>query len=298
MHSYAQTPTALLLDDRIRVFFATRSARDINGNYVSNTTFVDLCKYDPSKILYIHDKPILSLGPKGSFSQHGISPSHVLKVEAEIWLYYGGWSRQIGVPYQIAIGLAKSRDGGTNFSKVGEGPVLDRSAFEPFGPNSVWVGRVNGKWRMIYSAVLSWSVDNGHQDARYIMFTAHSQDGVQWVRDGIPVFNPKDLFDCQCLPTVYEGAEGFHLWFSHRRGKKFRSISNGGYQVSHLVSADFSCWTIGNEDLCLHHSERGFDSQMVCYPSVVGCNDKIYLFYCGNHFGEAGFGYAELEGTL
>jgi hypothetical protein len=34
---------------------------------------------------------------------------------------------------------------------------------------------------------------------------------------------------------------------------------------------------------------------MIEYPHIARINDKYIMFYCGNHFGKEGFGYAELE---
>jgi hypothetical protein len=33
---------------------------------------------------------------------------------------------------------------------------------------------------------------------------------------------------------------------------------------------------------------------MIAYPSVIRCEDRSYMFYNGNGFGEAGFGVAVL----
>ena len=42
-------------------------------------------------------------------------------------------------------------------------------------------------------------------------------------------------------------------------------------------------------------STSGWDSEMVAYPHVANVDGKILMFYCGNHFGKNGFGYAELK---
>jgi hypothetical protein len=293
MSCYAQVPKAIVLENKIRIYFATRSPRDKDGHFFSSTTFLDVAKNDPSEILYIHNRPILDAGPAGTFSQHGISPSHVLSVDSEVWLYYGGWSRQIGVPYQIAIGLAISKDGGVTFEKVGEGPILDRSPHEPYGPNSVCVTHESGCWRMFYSSVIEWRKVNGHIDARYILFAADSKDGVEWRRCNRPVHKPSELWDCQCVPTLLSHNGMYYLWYSHRDGKNFR-VACGGYSIACLESSDCSKWAISDASLFFHHSNAGFDSMMVCYPSIIQYDGRILMFYCGNNFGELGFGYTEL----
>ena len=42
----------------------------------------------------------------------------------------------------------------------------------------------------------------------------------------------------------------------------------------------------------LEPSADGWDSTMTAYPAVVSAAGRMYLFYNGNDFGRAGFGYA------
>ena len=37
-----------------------------------------------------------------------------------------------------------------------------------------------------------------------------------------------------------------------------------------------------------------WDDKMVAYPHVFSVKNKKYMLYCGNDFGKAGFGVAEL----
>ena len=74
MNSHAQIPTVLVLDDRLRVFFSTRSI-----STESKTTFLDLDLKNPSKVLYVHDRPILENGKLGTFDEHGVMPAGVIR---------------------------------------------------------------------------------------------------------------------------------------------------------------------------------------------------------------------------
>ncbi|MDH5479765.1 MAG: hypothetical protein OEX11_03285 [Nitrosomonas sp.] len=58
-----QGPVAIVLDNRIRVYF---SARNINGK--SYPAYVDLDKTNPQEVLKIYDQPIMSYGPLGTFN--------------------------------------------------------------------------------------------------------------------------------------------------------------------------------------------------------------------------------------
>ena len=71
MHHYAAQVSAIELDDSIRIYFTTRSKLNNEGNYETKITFIDCDKEDPSKIIYTHNKPLLSIGNPGTFDEHG-----------------------------------------------------------------------------------------------------------------------------------------------------------------------------------------------------------------------------------
>src|ERR1019366_8908621 len=75
MHSHAQIPTALVLDDRIRIYVTVRPEQR-----TSLTTFVDVDIQDPQKVLYVHKEPILPLGDPGTLDEFGMMPSAALRV--------------------------------------------------------------------------------------------------------------------------------------------------------------------------------------------------------------------------
>ena len=93
MQSHNQNPCALVLEDRIRVYFTCRPRPDQRGFFASVTSFVEIDRDDPQKVLRIHDQPILEAGGLGSFDQFGVMPGAVLPVGDEVWMYYVGWMR-------------------------------------------------------------------------------------------------------------------------------------------------------------------------------------------------------------
>ena len=54
-------------------------------------------------------------------------------------------------------------------------------------------------------------------------------------------------------------------------------------------------WVRKDNDIGIDVSKKGWDSQMISYPSIVKYKDKVYMFYNGNDYGKDGFGYAILE---
>src|SRR5436190_10688648 len=127
---FAQSPQALILEDRIRIYFSSRE-RDATGKYLSHVCFVDMDK-DLRKTIGVSDRTVIPLGKLGCFDEHGIFPINVLKDEDRVLGYTTGWNRKVSVSNDASIGLAISRDNGLTFDKVGEGPVLSASLHEPF----------------------------------------------------------------------------------------------------------------------------------------------------------------------
>jgi len=56
MRSHAQGPSALLLDDRVRIYFSCRPTPDSDGQYVSYSAFVDVDRRDPTQILRVAER--------------------------------------------------------------------------------------------------------------------------------------------------------------------------------------------------------------------------------------------------
>ena len=96
----------------LRIYFGTR---DRGGR--SQTSYIEVDAKQPEKVLYIHDQPILSLGKPGSFDDSGIMPSWLVNWQNKKYLYYIGWNVTVSVPYHLAIGLARSDDGGQSFRR-------------------------------------------------------------------------------------------------------------------------------------------------------------------------------------
>ena len=179
MNSHAQTPTALLLADRIRIYIAVRPEQKL-----TLITYVDIDAKDPSRVLYVHKEPILPLGKVGTFDEFGVMPNMVMPVGNEVWLYTAGWQRQQNVPV-TAIGLAISNDNGATFKKAFEGPIMPPSHHEPYSTMGPYVILHDGNWHMWYSTGMEWQKQGDVYERTYGIFYAQSKDGIRWQRDGI-----------------------------------------------------------------------------------------------------------------
>jgi len=127
---FAQSPQALVFDDFVRIYFATREVDKRNGKYLSQIAFVDMRK-NLRDIICVSPRPVITLGKLGCFDEHGIFPMNVLRNGDAVYGYTCGWNRRVSVSVDTAIGLAISRDDGLTFQRINDGPVLRHRCMSP-----------------------------------------------------------------------------------------------------------------------------------------------------------------------
>lgn len=292
---YAQSPQALVLGDRVRVYFSTRE-RDGSGKFLSHVTFVDFDKR-MQHIVGGADKPVIALGELGCFDEHGIFPINVLKDGDRVLAFTTGWNRRVSVPADAAIGLAVSHDGGLTFEKYGAGPVMAAALHEPFLVGDGFVAKYDGLYHMWYIFGVRWTQpsENEQPDRVYKIAHATSTNGVEWHRDSRLIIPDRlDADECQALPTVIKLDDRYHMYFCYRAAHGFREHSDKAYRIGYAYSDDLAHWVRDDAQAGIDVSADGWDSQMQCYPHVFECDGKVYMLYNGNEFGRHGFGLAEL----
>jgi hypothetical protein len=293
---YAQSPQALVLEDRVRVYFSTRT-RDATGKYLSHISFVD---FDKSfrQIKRVAVETVIPLGGLGCFDEHGIFPINVVRDGGVVLAYTTGWNRKVSVSADAAIGLAVSHSDGMTFEKVGAGPVLASSLFEPFLVGDAFVAIFSGVYHMWYIYGLRWieNCQEGDPQRVYKITHATSPDGIMWKRESRPIIADRlNADECQALPTVIEYKGIYHMYFCYREASGFRNDRTRGYRLGYAQSTDLKTWTRCDHEAGLDLSETGWDSEMMCYPHVFHCDDEVYMLYNGNQFGRYGFGLARLS---
>jgi hypothetical protein len=291
MKHFAQVPTPILLEDRIRIFFTCRPDPESDGSFVSATTYLDLDVADPTKILYLHDRPVMPLGDMGTFDQFGVMPCCTRRQGEELWLYYVGWARTRGVPWQSSVGLAISRDDGVTFERYARGPIITRTPEEPFVHGSPYVVETSDGMHLWYLSGTSWMEGGGRIESIYRLMHAVSKDGIHWERNGQECIPALTDDECQARPVVLLHQGKAHMWFSYRHGLDFRNPERG-YGIGYASSTDLITWQRDDSLAGIGKSESGWDSEMVSYPSLLRVGDRLLMFYCGNQMGRAGFGVA------
>ncbi len=298
-NSFAQAPNAILLDDRIRVYFCCRPKPDKHNMYVSYGSYVDLDRQCPARIIDLATQPIMPLGGLGMFDEFGTYPISVIKSQEEIFAYYGGWSRCSSVPFNVAIGCAKSIDGGITFNRLGPGPVLSHTIDEPFVVTSPKIRRFKDLWWLTYTAGKKWFIHDGRPEIIYKLRAAFSRDGQNWTRLGYDLISDKIGPDeAQACGDILYSDGVYHMFFCYRSSTDFRSNKNNTYRIGYASSLDLYHWNRDDNKAGINVSEEGWDSKMVAYPNVFSIDDRIYMLYLGNDVGKDGFGLARLVGSL
>lgn len=278
------TPHALLInDDTIRIY---GGVRDEKG--VSRIKYIDVSADNPSNIIKISEKPCLEIGNDGTFDDNGIILGDILFVNNEIWMYYVGFQHVQKAKFYAFSGLAISKDGGENFIRYSEVPIMDRTNKGKFGRCIHTVLYEDGIFKIYYAVIHDWKIINNIPYPSYNIWYTESKDGK----------NIKNSDDCLCIdtmgneyrigrPKVYRTDDGYEMLYT-------RDLISKEYLAGYAKSKDGKVWQRMDDELNLLKSNDGWDAQMACYPVKLKYKDKVYLFYNGNDMGRSGVGYAEL----
>jgi len=296
MYEFAQSPNTIEFDDFIRVYFCCRPKPDENNQRETRCAFVDLDKDDLTKVLYIAKEPVMDLGPLGAFDQFGTYPVSMIREDNKIYAYYGGWSRGATVPFNISLGGAISTNSGVTFTKMGVGPVLSHSLDEPFVCGSPKIRKYGDTWFLLYMAGSKWIMSEGRPEVVYKLRMAVSENGIDWFktnRNLIPDVMEEN--ECQAGPDVFYMRGKYHMFFTYRKALNFRDNKDSAYRIGYAYSYDMLDWFRDDASVGITFSKTGWDSEMLHYPHLFECKDKIYMLYNGNEFGRKGFGVARLD---
>lgn len=295
MHEFAQSPSVLIADDYVRVYFCSRPPLGQDGQYLSFISYIDLERCNLLNILRVCENPLLELGKPGTFDEFGTYPVSVIRDGDEVRAYYAGFTRCESVPFNASIGLAISRDEGETFKRIGDGPVLSFSPDEPFLIGSPRIRRFNECWQLWYVAGREWRMTDGKPEPIYKIRMALSQNGIDWVKHGTDLIVDKlGEQECQACPDVTYRNDRYHMFFSYRDIRNYK-VRAGGYRIGYASSPDMINWQRNDQMVEISLSESGWDSEMVNYPHVFSLDGKTYMLYQGNGMGRDGFGLAILE---
>lgn len=291
--SHAQGPTVLPISPTLwRIFFA--------GRDIENRSHILCADIDPTRdmaLIRLQSEPLLALGLPGSFDSAGMMPGAALFVGDRVFLYYFGISLRRDVPYQQAIGLAISENGGGSFTRAFPGPVLSTGPGDPFFTSAPHVTRAAGRFHMHYLSAFAWEWRHGRFDARYHIKHATSTDGIAWMREDRVVLAPADDAEAGIArPWIVRHGDRHHMWFCCRGWRDRDGLPSPPYRLAHAGSDDGLVWRRDAEFPGFAPAPRPdeWDAEMQAYPCAIPYHDELLLFYNGNGFGRTGIGFARV----
>lgn len=295
---HCQVPTPLIMDDRVRVYYAGRR------NGMAFPAFFDLDRNDLETVLQANEQPIMNFGVAGAFDSDGIMPSCIITNKTtylggdEIRMYYTGWNEKTKTArYHNTIGMAVSKDGGNTFEQKFDGPLFDRDIKFPGLSVTPFVMYRNW-WRMWYISGTGWTLVDGKYEPLYVIKYAESYDGIHWGREDVQCVQSNHPFEAFSNPCVLFKDGLFHMWYCYRDSKDYRD-GNGSYRIGYSVSSDGIDFKRVDRQCGLElGSPDEFDSTMQAYPYVFELDGKLIMLYNGNSFGQTGIGLAVWEGKL
>jgi hypothetical protein len=286
--SHAQVPVVDVLEDRLRIYYATRSQAG-----KSNISFIEVEKNNPSKIIFENKYPLFDFGEIGLFDDSGLMPSSIVSVGEKIkYLYYIGWTTRVTVPYHNSIGLAISTDDGITFKKSFQGPIITINNIEPYFSGTAFVLFDDDSFKMWYLSCVGWEIYDHKPEPLYNIKYSESKDGINWAQTGkiaIPLYEDEGGL---VSASVMRGPEKYYMWYGKRKKKDYRNNKENSYRIGYAESENGIDWQRKDELAGINVSPNGWDSEMISYPYVVSYDNKLLMFYNGNCFGKTGFGCA------
>jgi len=260
----------------------------VSGRDIKNRSRIGLVRYNIKKlsITEIIEEPVIDLGNRGAFDENGTSYPFVVREKSRLLMYYTGWIKGVHVPWYNDLGLAISTDG-ISFKRFSKSPVFYRNDLDYLNIGSCCVSLDNNHWRMWYTRFEKWADEFTTHPFFYNIKSAYSTDGINWVPDNLININFKDTNEyVVAKPNVLKINQKFVMWYCFR-GKY--------YKPGLAISSDGLNWKRFDDRVGIGVSEKGWDSEMICYPYVFDAGENFYMFYCGNKYGVEGLGLAQIS---
>ena len=284
--TYAAVPVSLKINNHIiRIYYSSR-----NTNNHSVPFYFD---YNLENQALISEPSELGIYPGkiGEFDDSGVMPSSIVRLdENTIYMYYIGWNLGISVPFRNSVGLPKSQDKGKTFTKMFNGPVLDRNHIEPHFSASNDVLIENDQFRIWYLSCVKWEKIGDETRHYYHIKTATSKDGISWNRSGkVAIDFAYENEYAISVPTVLKEDGIYKMWFSYRGGPHSEK-----YTIGYAESSNGEDWERKDHLITINNSGENWDKEMICYPRVFQYKSETYMLYNGNSYGKTGIGILKL----
>lgn len=239
----------------------------------------------------------------GAFDHKWCVLPHVIQVAPDKYhLYYtGNCGTGKGLSSFPGMGLATSSDG-MHWEKYENNPILapsgkqgDDDGIGIAGGSVLQVNLPDGSKQFRFYYTGCPTTGDSHQlDQQKRICLATSDDGIHWQKQGAVLRRDpeRDYEDIAVAGPVVRQLpdKTFVMWYS-AIGTRW-----GYYCICYCESDDGISWRRGEkyeDNLQLAPQGAGWEAQMVEYPSIIRCCDKLWMFYCGNGYGKTGIGAAQ-----
>ncbi|MCI3204945.1 MULTISPECIES: hypothetical protein [Pandoraea] len=278
----ALTPQPFRLNDEtIRVFAGFRDAEG-----VSRIGYVDIASGDPSRILGVSKTPVLDIGRDGCFDDNGVIMGDVVKTPSGVYLFYVGFQLVRKAKFLAFSGVALSEDGGETFRRLSESPILERDRFQST-IGAIHTARYeNGVWRIWFARGDGWEMINGVPYPQYHICYTETKDLLNIPRSAVTCVEAVSPEYRIGRPKVYKVADGSYVMYATK------GTISGEYTPSFFRSNDGIKWERDDSSLGIAPSESGWDSETLCYPTLISDAGQTLMIYNGNKMGLNGFGAA------
>lgn len=283
MSAYAGPSFVRIVDEKVLVYVSGR-----DNNNISRVGIVEVnLDNETHEVVSINQKPSLDVGHTGLFDESGASYPWIVEGNGKHYMYYVGWVAGGKSRFQNFTGVAVSEDGGYNFKRIKNTPILDRTDVEPYGSGSCCVFKEDDRWVMYYTSFEPWEDKPGKNRPTYNIKKAISKDLINWDRTLEPVVDFKDDNEYViCKPMIIKDVNNYKLWYSYRTGNQLYRV---GFADSDNEGESYER---KDELVGIDVSENQWDSDMIEYAYVFDYKGNRYMIYNGNDFGKTGLGIA------
>lgn len=280
MNSHAYVPTALILKNKIRVFSAFW-----NDTQVGRIGFIDIDLHKPNHIINHSKSPALDIGPNDQFDEHGVTPLSVIYDGKNYRLYYVGWKRlkNSSHRYALFVGLALSQDA-TNFKRYQSTPIIGPTKHNIYCRAGCYIINQNNQWHCWYAEYQDLILINGKPVPQYDLCYMSSNDGIHWPNKSTTIFksDARKIFGYG-RSAIWQEYGYWNALFLKRH------VDKGYIDFEHAISQNGINWSKPK------HQNYSFDTSHTCdlqdsvsCPNIINMQQKKYLFYNGNNFGQDG----------
>lgn len=283
--THAARPLAHKVDEgTLRLFFSSRDSEDR-----MLPTFIDVDAENPSRIIRVHNRPLIGLGEPGTFDDSGVTLGSAVERDGQLYFYYTGWKRRRVVSFELSIGLLLWDEQSQSLRRVFQGPLIGQDRHHPLLAAGPFVTNGGNHLKMWYCSGTDWKFPGGNPEPIYTVFYAESENGIDWIPHARPIIDYRYDGEVISAPWVIKTKGKYFMWYSTRG---YANKAEKNYRIGYAESDDSISWQRLDELAGISISPSGWDSEMVCYPCFYPYKDKMYMFYSGNGVGRGGIGYA------